>query len=230
MDKVIVPGDPLSPSHLTTLAPQVEEGEVENPPVDLSPSSPTPPAQDLCTDLECNPDGCHVVLSPQPLSFGPFNPSNFGVFSSSISDLTCDVHKDQVLDGVSAEQPTCGIIFYDYVWEYEQEYVVKDDLLLFTPHPLYPDIFHNSTISDPSCENSFSDVSIFDHSQNIWDANFSFDCGEDKFIFSYPPNLLSYFSGNIEGEISHFSSSPIYDSSDHEDVIVHHLEFFYRGL
>lgn len=51
----------------------------------------------------------------------------------------------------------------------------------------------------------------------MWNSSFSFECGEDKTFFPNPPNLSSYFSGKIEGAISCFPSSPLYDSSHHED-------------
>ena len=72
------------------------------------------------------------------------------------------------MDGVGVEQPTYAIIFYEYVWEFEKEYSVKDDLLLSVATLLYPNIFHNSCISIPYCENSFSYFSTYDHSQNTW--------------------------------------------------------------
>lgn len=79
-------------------------GEVENPPVDLPPSPPTQPSQDFCTNLDYNSEGCVVLLSPHPPSFGPFDPPNFGVLCSyHVSDLTCDVHKNQVLDRVDVD-------------------------------------------------------------------------------------------------------------------------------
>lgn len=37
-------------------------------------------------------------------------------------------------------------MFYEYVWESKEEFVVKDDLLLPTPRLLYPEIFCDSTI------------------------------------------------------------------------------------
>ena len=156
-----------------------------------------------------------MVSSPQPSSFGSFGPSSFGLLYSFVSDLTCDVHQDQFLERVGVEKPTCAIIFYEYVWESEEEFGVKDDLLLSAPHPLYPNIFHGSAISILSCETLFRNFSTSDHLQNTWDASISFDYGEDKYFFLDPPNLSSYFSKNTEGEISHFSSSPLYDSSDH---------------
>lgn len=96
-----------------------------------------------------------MVLSPHPLSFDPIDLLDFGVLCSFVSNLTCDVHEYQV---VGVEQPTYAIIFYAYVWEFEQESTVKDDLLLHAPHMLYPDIFYDSSISVPYCENAFPDV------------------------------------------------------------------------
>jgi len=136
MDNFVVPSDPSSPSHQKTLDPQVEVGEVDNPPVDLSPSPPTPPTQDSYADLDCNSDGYHVVLSSHPSFIGPFDTSDFGVVFSFISNLTCDVHEDQVLDGVGVELEPCDIIFNEYVWESEQESMVKDGLFLSAPHLL----------------------------------------------------------------------------------------------
>jgi len=86
--------------------------------------------------------------------------------------------------------------------------MVKDDLLLSAPRLLYPDIFHDGVSSVPSRENSFQGVSTSNHSQNMWNASFSFECGEDKSIFLDPPNLSSYLSKNIESEIYHFFIIP----------------------
>ena len=94
-------------------------GEVVNLPAKLSPSPPTPPALYFCANLDCKPVGYHVVSSSQPLSTGSFGPLDFFVLCSSILDFTCDVHEDQVMDEVGVEHPTCAIIFYEYVWEYE---------------------------------------------------------------------------------------------------------------
>lgn len=118
--------------------------ELENPPIDLLPSSPTQPIQDFCVDLGCNSDVYHVVLSSHPPSFGTFGRQHFGVLCSSVLDLTCDFHKDQVLDQVGVEQ----------------EYAVKDDLLLSAPRPLYLDIFQDFFSFVRSCENSFLNVFI----------------------------------------------------------------------
>lgn len=152
---------------------------------------------------------------------------------SLVLDLSFDVHKDQVLDGFGVEQPTCDIIFNEYVWESKskQEFSMKDDLLPPAPLLHYPDIFHNSTIPFESCEKSvYVDVTTFNHSQNKWNANFSFERREDKSFLSNPPNLSSYLSKNLEGEIYHFSSSPLYDSSDHGDASIYDIELSDHGF
>lgn len=70
-DKFFVPSDPRSLSYQTTLALQVEVEEVDNPRDDLSTSHPTLPTQDFCANLDCNSNGCDVVLSPHPPSSNP---------------------------------------------------------------------------------------------------------------------------------------------------------------
>lgn len=114
-NEVAVPSDPSSRSHQTTLAPQDEVGEVVNPPIELSLSPPTSPTLYVCTNLDCNLDGCHVVSSTQPPSTASFDPPDFGVLCSSVLESTCDVHKDQVLDEAGVGKPTYTIIFDEYV-------------------------------------------------------------------------------------------------------------------
>lgn len=137
-----------------------------NLPIIFSPYPSTPHSQDFCVDLDCKPNGCRVFLSSKHLSIGSFDPINFGLLCSSILDSTCDVHEDQVLDGVGVQQLTCTIIFYEYVWECENESIVKHDLLLSAPCSPYPEIFHDSAIFIPSRENSSPYVSTSDHLQN----------------------------------------------------------------
>lgn len=55
--------------------------------------------------------GCHKVLPTQPPSPGSFDPPDCIVLCSSILNSTSVVHKDQVVDIVGVEQPTCAIIF-----------------------------------------------------------------------------------------------------------------------
>jgi len=84
------------------------------------------------------------------------------VLCSFVLDSTFVVHEDQVVEGVGVEQSTCTIIFDEYVWGSEEESAVKDDLLPSTPHPLYLDIFCDSSIYDFSCESSSLNVSTLD--------------------------------------------------------------------
>lgn len=113
---------------------------------------------------------------------------------SPTSNISFDVHEDQVLGGFSVEHPTCDIIFDEYVWEskFEQQSTMKDDLLPPTYLPHIPDIFHDFGIPFESCENSFYvDVTTFNHSQNKWNSSFPFQCGEKKYFFLILPILLS---------------------------------------
>lgn len=73
---------------------------------------------------------------------------------SLVLDSTCDVHEDQVVDEVGVEKLTSAMIFDEYMWEYEEEVVVIDDLLLSAPHQFYLGIFYDSTFFYFSCENS----------------------------------------------------------------------------
>ena len=72
------------------------------------------------------------------------------------------------------------------------------------------------------------DVSTFDHSQNTTDVSLSLHCGEDTSFFSNPLNLSSVISESAEGEHSCFSSTPLYDSLDHEGA-KEHIEFYDHG-
>lgn len=57
------------------------------------------------------------------------------------------------------------------MWESEEEPVVKDELLLSTPHMIFPDIFGDSPMDDFPCENILPYASTSDHSQNTPDGN-----------------------------------------------------------
>lgn len=141
-----------------------------------------------------------------------------------MSDLCCCVHKDRVLDGVGLKQPNCNIIFCEYVWGSRQRFLVKDDLLLPMPLFPYPNIFHDSVIPAQSYKASFSGVSTFNYSQNMWNAIFSFECRKDKSFLPGPPNISSYIYMELDGEIYHFSLSPLYNSSYREDSSIHDLK------
>ena len=60
------------------------------------------------------------------------------------------------------------------------------------------------------------------------DVGPSLDDGEDKLFIENPLDISSVFSGNTKDEFVHFSSTPLFDSSDHEDAneIIY---FFYHG-
>ena len=60
------------------------------------------------------------------------------------------------------------------------------------------------------------------------DVSPSFDNGEDKLSVENPLDPSSVFSKNIEDEFVHFSSTPLFDTSDHEDA-AEFIDFFYHG-
>lgn len=65
---------------------------------------------------------------------------------------------------------------------------------------------------------SSTDAPIVNHSQDSPDVSPSFDNEEDKLFIEYPLDPSSLFSGNIEDEFIHFSSTPLLDSSNHENA------------
>ena len=95
---------------------------------------------------------------------------------------------------------------------------MKDDLLRSMPPPLFPDISGDSVISDFPYVNPSMDASTFDHSQNTPNVNPSFDSGEKKSFIENPLDFPSIFFGNAKGEHSCFSSTPLFDLSNDEDV------------
>jgi len=72
------------------------------------------------------------------------------------------------------------------------------------------------------------DAPIVDHSQDSPDVNPSFNNGEDKLFIEDPLDPSSVFSINTRDEFVHFSSSPLFDSSDHEDA-KEFIDFSDRG-
>jgi len=69
---------------------------------------------------------------------------------------------------------------------------------------------------------------IIDHSQDTLDISPSYDNGEDQSFFEHPLDFSSIFSINSKDEHSCFSSTPLCDSSNHEDVD-QHIEFSKLG-
>jgi len=111
-EKVVVTSDLPSSSH------QDEVGKVANQSVELSPP-PTPPALDICADLECKPDGCQVISFSQPPSSGTYDPTDYIVLCSLVPNSTFVVQEDQFVDRVGVEHPTCVVIFDEHVWQSE---------------------------------------------------------------------------------------------------------------
>lgn len=153
---------PPSP-HQTTSPPQSDVGEHAHTSVQLS-HPPTPLDLDICADLACKNVGCHLDLFPQPPSPCSIHSPDCTILCSYVPDSTCILNEDQAFDGVDVVQPTCDVFHDECVWEYEHETVVKDDLPLSTPPPLFPDISGDSSISNFPCINSSTDVSTSDHS------------------------------------------------------------------
>jgi len=94
---------------------------------------------------------------------------------------------------------------------------VNDDSLLSEPPLFFPDIFSEPTIHDFTCLSPSTDALNVDQSQDTPDIP-SYDNREDKLFTENPLDFSSAFSGNTEGEFVRFSSTPLFDSSDHEDV------------
>jgi len=137
------------------------------------------------------------------------------------------VNKDQVVYGVSVTHPTCAIIHDEHVQEFK-ELAVKDDSFLAAPHPLHPDIPCDSPTTDFPYANPFPDVSTSDHSHDTLDVSISLHFREDTSSSKNLPNLSSIFPKNIEGEHRCFPSTPLSDSSNHDDVD-EHLKFSNLG-
>ena len=182
---------------------------------------PTSPTLDFCMHLADKSIGCHMDFFPQPSPLHFVDPMDCTMLCSPVSNSTLVVHEDQVVNIVSVEKPTCAIIHNEYVWESEEEPTEKDDLLLFAPHLLFPKIFGDFDIVDFPCENTFSDASTSDHSHNTLDVSLSLHSKDDTSMFANTLNISSAISKNVEGEHSCFSSTPLYNSSDHEDANKH---------
>lgn len=147
---------------------------------------------------------------------------------SSILDSSLVVNEEYPVDGVGVAQPTCTVIHEEYEWELEHQHSVKDDSLPSEAPPLFPSLFDEPAIHDFSCVSSSIDAPIVDHSQDSSDVSPSFDNGHDKLFIEDPIEPSSIFSGNKEDEFVLFSSTPLFDSSDHEDA-KEFIDFSDRG-
>ena len=126
--------------------------------------------------------------------------------------------KDQSIYRVGVAQPTCAIIHEEYDWELEHQSLVKDDSLFSKPPLCFPNIFGDSAIPDFTCIYLSMDAPIFYHSQKILDVSPSSENREEKLLIEKSLDSSFACSRNIEGEHSCFSSTPLCDSSNHEDV------------
>ena len=79
---------------------------------------------------------------------------------------------------------------------------------MYTPGRLYT----------PPCVSSSTDAPIVDQSHNALDVSPSSNNLEDESFFENPLDFSSTFSGNTKGEFFILSSTPLFDSSDHEDA------------
>jgi len=96
--------------------------------------------------------------------------------------------------------------------------LAKDDSLPSEPHPFFLDIFGEPAIHDFACVSSSTNAPIVDHLQDSMDVSPSFYNGEDKLLVENPLDPSSVFFGNTEDEFVRFSSTPLFNSSDHEDA------------
>jgi len=108
-----------------------------------------------------------------------------------------------------------------YEWELEHQNSVKDDSLPSDPPPFFPNIVGEPTTHDFACVSSSMDAPIVDLLQDTLYVSPSSNNGEDQSFIGNPLDLSSTFSRNAEGEHPSSSSTPLCDSSNHEDVDQH---------
>jgi len=138
------------------------------------------------------------------------------------------LNKDRSIDGVDVAQPTCIVIHEEYDWELEQPWAAEDHPCLSVPPLFFFDLLGDLAILDFSCVSPSTKAPTVDHSQDTPDVSPSSDNGEDQSFFEHPLDFSSIFSGNAEDEHSCFSSTPLCDSSNHEDAD-QHPKFFDLG-
>jgi len=155
---------------------------------------------------------------PQPPYLHSSIPFDDIILCSSILDSTLVVNKKQAIGGVGVAQPICIVIHEEYEWEFEHQHLTKDDSLPFKPPPFFPDIFGEPAIPDFACVSPSTDEPIVDRLLDTLDVGPSFDNEGDKFFIENPLDLSCAFSRSTEGEFVLFSSTTLFDSSDHEDI------------
>ena len=95
---------------------------------------------------------------------------------------------------------------------------MKDDSLPYEPHRFLPSFFGELAIHDFVCVSSSMVAPIVGHLHDSPDASPSFDNREDKLSIEDPLDPSSVFSRNTEDEFILFSSTPLFNSCDHEDA------------
>lgn len=138
--------------------------------------------------------------------------------SSSILDSSLVLNEEQLNNGVGVAQPTFIVIHKEYGWELEHQHSVEDGSLPSEPPPFFPRFFGEPAIHDFPCVSLSTDAPIVGHSQNSPDVIPSFNNKHDKLFIEDPLDPSSILSRNIEDEFIRFSSTPLFDSSDHEDA------------
>ena len=106
--------------------------------------------------------------------------------------------------------------------------MTKYDSLLYEPPLFFPNIVGEPAIHDFVCVSSSTDAPMVDHLRDSPDVSPAFDNNEHKLFIENPLDLSSVFFGSTEGEFVYFSSTPLFDSYDHEDVDGI-IDFSYRG-
>jgi len=139
------------------------------------------------------------------MSVRSVDPLDCTTLCSFIPDSTPIVNEDQSIDKADVAQPACIFIHEKYDRASENEPMVKDDLLLSAPPPLFPDTIGDFVIFDFPYVNPLTDSSTSHHLQNAPDVSTLFDSAEDKFFIEHPLNFSSSFSRNAEGKHSCFS-------------------------
>ena len=124
---------------------------------------------------------------------------------------------------VGVAQPTCTVIHEEYEWDLEHQHSATDDSLSF-----FPNIIGELAIHDFACVSSSTDAPIVDISQDTPYVSPSSNNEEDQSFIGNPLDISSSFSRNAEGDHPSSSSTPLSDSSNHEDFD-QHPEFFDLG-
>lgn len=170
------------------------------------------------SELVVSPSSSHMHSVLPPPSLHPGVPPDDVVLCSSIPDSSLVVNEEQTTNRVSVAQPTCAIIHEGYEWELEHQHSAKDDSLLSGTPMFLPSFCGELVIHDFVCVSSSMDAPIFYHWQDSLDASPSFENGEDNLFIEDPIDPSSVFSRNTEDDFGCFSSTPLFDSSDHEDA------------